>query len=213
MLSILDYRAGNLTSVRRALDHLGIPCTITSSAATIDASHGIIFPGVGAAGTAMHHLQASGLDRVLHEQTQKGKPLLGICLGCQIVLESTPENATQTLGLLPGRCERFEESWTDAQGLPINIPHMGWNNVRLQAPCPLFTDISEQAAFYFVHSYYPVPAEAYVLGTTDYGQSFCSVLGQKGLWAVQFHPEKSGRPGLQLLANFYRYCQEVSGAQ
>ena len=90
---------------------------------------------------------------------------------------------------------------------------MGWNNIRLQAPCRLFTDIADEAAFYFVHSYYPAPEAEYVLGTTEYGQSFCSVLGRPGLWAVQFHPEKSGRPGLKLLSNFYQYCLEVAGAQ
>jgi len=206
MLAIIDYRAGNLTSVRRGLEHLDIPCAITCDAETIDKATGIVFPGVGAAGSAMRNLRENGLDEVLSRQVSKGKPMLGICLGSQIVLERSEENGAETLGLLPGRTVRFDPSLRDSTGEPITIPHMGWNHVHVEASLPLFEGIEPEAEFYFVHSYYPVPDPSYCLGTTNHGVTFCSVLGREGLWAVQFHPEKSGRPGLKLLTNFYGYC-------
>jgi imidazole glycerol-phosphate synthase subunit HisH len=208
MLAILDYKAGNQTSVRRALDHLGIPCRITADPAVIEGASGIIFPGVGAAGQAMRELTTTGLDTLLAGQVAAGKPLLGICVGCQILLNYSPENDTKALGIVPGQCALFNPELTDEAGLPIRIPHMGWNQVALQAPCPLFDGIAPESEFYFVHSYYPVPAPEYVLGITTYGRPFCSMYGRTGLWAVQFHPEKSGRPGLALLRNFAAYCQE-----
>ena len=213
MLAIIDYKAGNLTSVRRALDHLGIPCTITANPEQIRASTGVIFPGVGAAGSAMAQLRATGLDRVLAEIVATGIPLLGICLGCQIILQHSEENDTPALGLVAGRCRRFAEDIHDDHGFPLPIPHMGWNAVRLVRPCRLFDGIAPESEFYFVHSYYPEPSPEAVIGVTDYGVEFCSVHGRDGLWSVQFHPEKSGRPGLKLLANFAAYCQEVRHAQ
>jgi len=207
MLAILDYKAGNLTSVRRALDHLSIPCEITADRAVIEEASGVIFPGVGAAGQAMFELDSSGLDTVLRDQVDAGKPLLGICVGCQILLDYSQENDTDTLGVIPGECRLFNPSWTDQDGRPINVPHMGWNQVRLKDPDdPLFKGVAKDAEFYFVHSYYPAPSDEYVLGTTSYGIEFCSYHGRRGLWAVQFHPEKSGRPGLKLLSNFHDYC-------
>lgn len=208
MLAILDYKAGNQTSVRRALDHLGIPCRITADPSAIAAASGIIFPGVGAAGQAMRELTTTGLDRLLREQVAAGKPLLGICVGCQILLDYSAENDTTALGIVPGECAMFNRSLTDETGQPIRIPHMGWNSVALKKPCRLFSGIAPEAEFYFVHSYYPVPKPDYVIGVTEYGLPFCSVHGREGLWAVQFHPEKSGRPGLALLRNFAAYCQE-----
>ena len=209
MLAILEYKAGNQTSVRRALDHLGIPCRITADPAVIAEASGLIFPGVGAAGQAMHELISTGLDKVLAAQVAAEKPLLGICVGCQILLEYSPENDTTALGIVPGQCAMFTPALTEEDGTPIRIPHMGWNQVRLAKPCRLFDGIEPEAEFYFVHSYYPVPEPEYVLGVTDYGLPFCSVHGREGLWAVQFHPEKSGRPGLALLHNFAAYCREV----
>ncbi|MBU1003317.1 MAG: imidazole glycerol phosphate synthase subunit HisH [Proteobacteria bacterium] len=214
MLAILDYKAGNQTSVRRALDHLSIPCVITADAAVIKAADGIIFPGVGAAGQAMGNLTSTGLDQVLAEQVAAGKPLLGICVGCQIMLDYSLENDTKTLGIVPGECRLFNAAWLDEDGQPIRVPHMGWNKVALRTPNErLFRGIDPDAEFYFVHSYYPAPAEEYMLGLTTYGTEFCSFHGRDGLWAVQFHPEKSGRPGLALLSNFAGYCQEVRDAQ
>lgn len=209
MLAILDYKAGNQTSVRRALDHLGIPCRITADPAVIADASGIIFPGVGAAGQAMRELTTTGLDALLTEQVAAAKPLLGICVGCQILLDYSAENDTQALGIVPGQCAMFNAALTDEDDSPIRIPHMGWNQVRLEKSCQLFDGIDPASEFYFVHSYYPMPSPEYVIGVTRYGLDFCSVHGRQGLWAVQFHPEKSGRPGLALLRNFAAYCREA----
>ena len=212
MLAILDYKAGNQTSVRRALDHLGIPCVITADPAVIAGAHGVIFPGVGAAGQAMNELLTTGLDKVLKDQVQAGKPLLGICVGCQIMLDYSQENDTKALGIVPGECRLFNPAWTEEDGRPIRVPHMGWNRIVQKRPCELLKGIEPEAEFYFVHSYYPAPPESYVIATCTYGEEFCAIHGGPGLWAVQFHPEKSGRPGLALLRNFYAYCKEASRA-
>ena len=208
MIAIVDYLAGNLTSVKRSLDFLGIENEITDDPKKIKQSIGIIFPGVGAAGSAMKNLKSKGLDEILKEQVSMGKPLLGICLGCQIILEYSEENSTDCLGLIPGTCNRFSESLKDEMGNFINIPHMGWNQVYLKKETPIFEGIEDGTDFYFVHSYYPSPELEYVLGTTKYGVEFCSVLGKDALWAVQFHPEKSGRFGLKILENFYNFCKK-----
>jgi imidazole glycerol-phosphate synthase subunit HisH len=213
MLAILDYEAGNQTSVLRALRYLGIPGEITRDPEAVARAEGIIFPGVGAAGQAMDNLRRSGLDVVLQAHVLNNKPLLGICVGCQILLEHCEENDTATLGIVPGRCVRFDPELEDEQGRFIRVPHMGWNSVRLTSACELFEGIEPDAEFYFVHSYYPAPDPCLVIGTTTYGVRFCSVHGRRGLWAVQFHPEKSGRPGLRLLENFYGFCKGENGAQ
>ena len=175
MLAILDYKAGNQTSVRRALDHLGIPCRITADPAIIADASGIIFPGVGAAGQAMHELTSTGLDTLLRQQIAAEKPLLGICVGCQILLDYSPENDTKALGVIPGECAMFSPTLTEPDGSPIRIPHMGWNQIRLEKPCELFDGIPPESEFYFVHSYYPVPKAEYIIGVTDYGLTFCSM--------------------------------------
>ncbi len=208
MIAILDYRAGNLTSVKRALDHLNIPNEITNHEDVLRSSKGIIFPGVGAAGSAMRNLKENRLDHTIKSLILSGKPMLGICLGCQVILDESRENAAKTLGVIPGRCEQFSRDLYDESGQPINIPHMGWNSIQFKKECSLFEDIPQGSEFYFVHSYYPIPDPAYVIGITHYGLGFCSVFGRPGLWAMQFHPEKSGRPGLKILSNFYSYCLE-----
>ncbi len=212
MLAILDYKAGNQTSVKRALDHLGIPNAITNDHETITNAKGLIFPGVGAAGQAMGELEATGLDQLIKDMVQADKPLLGICVGCQILLSYSHENDTKALDIIPGECVLFNAAWNDENGVPIRVPHMGWNRVDVQKPCALFDGIPPESEFYFVHSYYPHPNEDYAIGYTTYGETFCSVHGGPGLWAVQFHPEKSGRPGLKFLKNFWEYCQEGNDA-
>ncbi len=213
MLAILDYKAGNQTSVSRALTYLGIDNEITADPARIASAKGIVFPGVGAAGQAMHELTSTGLDDVLRAQVKAAKPLLGICVGCQILLDYSEENDTKTLGIAPGQCAMFNPALTEEDGSPIKVPHMGWNRLKVVRETPLLTGIDAQAEFYFVHSYYPVPAAGNVIATTDYGLEFCSVHGRDGLWAVQFHAEKSGRPGLRILENFADYCKEARRAQ
>ena len=207
MLAILDYEAGNQTSVLRGLASQSIPAKITAEAGELFAASGVIFPGVGAAGQAMDLLTRTGLDKVLKQLVQRGKPLLGVCLGCQILLERSEESDTETLGLIKGRCVRFDPALKDEAGDPICIPHMGWNGYSLKQPSLLFEGIPADAEFYFVHGYYTEPAPELVIATTYHGREFCSVFGRDGFWAVQFHPEKSGAPGLRLLKNFYDYCR------
>lgn len=209
MLTILDYQAGNQTSVARAFSSLGIPSEITADAETLLASSGVIFPGVGAAAQAMNHLRETGLDAVLREIVARKIPLLGICLGFQIMFEHSEESDTETLGIFPGKTRRFAEHLVDDDGARIRIPHMGWNSAPRTRQSRLFAGIPEDAEFYFVHSYYVEPAAGDVLATTNYGLTFASAAGRDGLWAVQFHVEKSGKYGLRLLQNFYGYCEEV----
>lgn len=211
MLAIIDYAAGNQTSVARALRHLDIPCEITGDPAALAAADGIIFPGVGAAAQAMYHLAATGLDRAISEAVARGQPLLGICLGCQILLERSEEGPVETLGLVPGQTRRFPSGLREEDGSRAPVPHMGWNGIRAARPSPLLAGIPDGAEFYFVHSYYVEVPPDLVLAVTGYGGDFCSVYGRDGLWAVQFHAEKSGPHGLRLLRNFHDYCRERAG--
>lgn len=213
MLAIIDYEAGNQTSVARALTYLGIPNTITASPQALLQAQGIIFPGVGAAGQAMSALRHGGLDRALAEVVAKGIPLLGICLGCQILLSHSEENATITLGIVPGECKRFDAALCEENGTPVRIPHMGWNSLTIHKDSTLLRGLAPDAEFYFVHSYYAVPPVEMRIASTLYGVEFCAVYGREGLWAAQFHVEKSGRPGLSILKNFYEYCQGGNHAQ
>lgn len=212
MIVILDYEAGNQTSVRRALDFLGVPAKVSADPELIMQAEGLIFPGVGAAGQAMRQLGATGLDTVLKDWAAAGRPLLGICLGCQIMLEHSEEGDINTLGLIKGRTRRFDPALVEEDGGPISIPHMGWNSVQLKRESRLFKGLSADAEFYFVHSYYVEPEPQYIIGTSYYGREFCSVFGRDGLWAAQFHVEKSGPAGLKLLQNFYDYCREARHA-
>jgi glutamine amidotransferase len=205
MIGIVDYKAGNLTSVARALSHLNEPCMITDDPGMLAQASRLIFPGVGAAGEAMSNLKKTQLDKWIREWVQQGKPLLGICLGMQVIFEYSEENNTKCLGILPGTVKRFSQNlWQGNKQL--KIPHMGWNHVAFQKDHPVFRGLPEGAEFYFVHSYYPFPDDdTWVIGLTDYGKPFCSVVARGNLIAMQFHPEKSGRPGLQILTNFCRW--------
>jgi len=197
VIIIIDYQAGNLTSVVRSLKALGVEGAVTQDPAVVAQASRVIFPGVGAAGTAMATLQKLGLDQALRHSFDRGVPILGICLGAQIILEASEENHATCLGLLPGRTRAL----TRADDL--KIPHMGWNRVRFLKPHPVFKNLPEGAEYYFVHSYYPAPEKAaMVLGVTDHGLEFPSAIGWRNLVATQFHPEKSGRFGLQILENF-----------
>ena len=202
MIAIINYNAGNITSVARALQNIGQEFAVTDDIQKLDTASHVIFPGVGAAGEAMAYLREKKLDVWLKNWLSTGKPLMGICLGTQIVLDYSEENDTDCIGLVAGSTKRFPDQLVSA-GQELKIPHMGWNNVEFRRSHPVFRDISPAAEFYFVHSYYPAPSdESTVLGVTDYGIKFCSVLAVKNLVAMQFHPEKSGRPGLQILRNF-----------
>lgn len=209
MIAIIDYKAGNLTSVRRALSSLGQESIITADPSLLREAERIIFPGVGAAGKAMEDLRRMKIDRALRQSFEGGKPILGICLGTQIIMESSEENNTPCLGLVKGRTVRFPENFRDKNGARLKVPHMGWNQVGLKRQHPLFAGISPDNEFYFVHAYYPLPAEPEtILGQTGYGFDFTSVIARGNLVAVQFHPEKSGRPGLRILSNFCQWNGE-----
>ena len=198
MITIVDYKAGNLTSVKRALDHLGIENQISKDPDVIQNAERIIFPGVGAAGAAMEVLKERKLDSALKESFGKGTPILGICIGCQIILSRSEEGNTSGLNLIPGVCSRFR-----LEDEALKVPHMGWNGVTVIRPHPVLSHLSPGDEFYFVHSYYPQPEDpSQVYAVCDYGGEFPVAIGTDNLFAVQFHAEKSGPLGLQLLKNF-----------
>lgn len=199
---IVDYDAGNLTSVASAVRHLGREPLVTRDPEAVVKAERVIFPGVGAAGAAMDTLKRLGLDQALRELYEKGAPILGICIGCQVIFdESEEDGGTPCLGLLPGAVRRFRF----AGGVSRKIPHMGWNEVAFRGDHPVFRGVPEGSQLYFVHSYYPCPREeADVLGTAVYGGvRFAAAVARRNLAAVQFHAEKSGPPGLRILENFF----------
>ena len=203
MIAIVDYRAGNLTSVKRALDHLGVASRIVSTGEELRATCAgtacrIIFPGVGHARAAMDSLRERKLDVTLREAFELGTPILGICLGAQIILSHSEEGDTPCLDLIAGDCPRFR--LTDRA---LKIPHMGWNEIVVTQPHPILRDVKDGDEFYFVHSYYPLPgARSHVFGTCEYGLTFPAAIGYRNVFATQFHPEKSGQIGLDVLRNF-----------
>jgi imidazole glycerol-phosphate synthase subunit HisH len=206
VIAILDYRAGNLTSVERALRFLGFPCEVTDSAESIRSADRIIFPGVGAAGKSMQDLKNLGLDSLLRERLDDGVPVLGICVGLQVLFDYSEENDTKCLGILPGKVPLFPNELRDEKGERLKIPHMGWNEVIFTREHSVFANVPPGSEFYFVHSYYPEPSDSEsIVGTTHYGITFSSAVARKNLVAVQFHPEKSGPPGLQILQDFCRW--------
>ena len=203
MIAIIDYKAGNLRSVERALKKLGFDCRITLDREEILASERVIFPGVGAAGKAMADLRHLDLGGVLKQAFENGKPFLGICIGAQIILERSEEDRVNCLGLIPGEAKAFPVPLKSGDNERLKIPHMGWNGLRLIKRHPVLTGIKREDEFYFVHSYYLMPAaDTDVIGTTEYGIRFPSIIGNRNLIAMQFHLEKSGPPGLKILKNF-----------
>jgi glutamine amidotransferase len=201
MIAIIDYEAGNLTSVARALTHLGYENQITSAAETIAAAERVIFPGVGAAKATMETLQKRRLDEVLIDFYRSGKPMLGICIGIQILFAHSDEEDTECLGLLPGYVKKFPV--TDTKTETLKVPQIGWNEVYQTESHAIFEGVPNPAHFYFVNSYYPVPeTQDVVIGKTTYGLEFCSAIAYNNLIATQFHLEKSGRVGLKMLNNF-----------
>jgi glutamine amidotransferase len=199
MIAIVDYNAGNLTSVQMALRAVGVEAVITRDPAAIMAAERVIFPGVGAAGSAMKNLADLNLRQAVTDFTQTGKPFLGICIGCQILLgKSDEDGGTECLSILPGRVKAF------APAPGVKIPHMGWNAVQFTREHPVLQGIPQGSHFYFVHGYYPElddPSSA--LGMTEYaGVTFPAIYGRGNMVACQFHAEKSGEAGLRLLKNF-----------
>lgn len=206
MIAIIDYEAGNLTSVARALTHLGYKNEITSTTETILAADRVIFPGVGAAKATMQTLQKRGLNDVLADFFRTGKPMLGICIGIQILFEHSEEEDAECLGLLPGYVKKYPATDIETQTETLKVPQIGWNEVYQTKPHAIFEGVPNPAHFYFVNSYYPEPAAAdIVIGKTTYGLEFCSAIAHDNLIATQFHLEKSGRVGLKMLNNFLKF--------
>ena len=210
MIAIIDYEAGNLASVARAVSHLGYANVITRDIGEIRSADRIIFPGVGAAGSAMTSLKRLGIDAALHEAFNQGKPMLGICLGTQIIMGYSEENQTPCLGIIPGIVRAFSPDLSNSDGIRLKIPQMGWNSVQPAKDHPVLAGLKETDEFYFVHGFYPEPAQSdHVVGTTHYGIQFASIVGYRNILATQFHLEKSGKSGLALLNNF---CQWIPAA-
>lgn len=200
-LAILDYGMGNLRSVEKAFSRAGAEVRITADDDAIVAAPGLVLPGVGAFPRAMSRIRERGWDRLLSERVAAGVPVLGICLGHQLIFESSEEfGGAEGLGLIPGRVIRLE-----AAGL--KLPHIAWSPVTWRNPNALVEGIESGTAFYFVHSYAPRPSDPEVeLGRSTYGEPFAAAVARDRIYGVQFHPEKSSAAGLRLLANFARIC-------
>ncbi len=202
MIAIIDYEGGNLTSVQRAVRHLGFDADITQDPRVIQQADRLIFPGVGAAGASMDVLNRTGLtDVVKSEVLEKKKPFLAICIGIQILFERSDEDNTSCLSIIQGQVHRFPE--TSPQNERLKIPHIGWNQVYQVQPHPIFAGIPDGTECYFVNSYYCQPADpSIVIGETEYGVRFACAVAQENIVATQFHLEKSGVAGLKMLRNF-----------
>jgi len=201
---IVDYGAGNLRSVAKALERVGAASTITDDPQEVSRASTLVLPGVGAGDAAMRALGQRGLVEPLIQYARSGKPFLGICLGMHLLMEESEEGDSRCLGLVAGRAKRLPPG--------AKVPHMGWNQVNLERPHPVFSGIPQGANFYFVHSYYvELDDMAVALGFTDYNISFCSVIARGNLVATQFHPEKSGAVGLRLYENFVRFAAGSEG--
>ncbi len=203
MIAIVDYKAGNLTSVKRALEYLGHESEITDRAERIIAADRVILPGVGAAGATMENLNALQLANVIrNEVVAKGRLFLGICIGIQVLLSHSEEDDASCLGIVPGRVTRYPRS---IDGRPLKVPQIGWNRVRQTRPHPVFAGVPDNTHFYFVNSYYPIPDDpAVTIGACEYGVPFVAAIARDNVIATQFHLEKSGTAGLKLLDNFCR---------
>ena len=197
MIAIIDYDAGNLKSVEKALQFLGVEAKITSNAEEILGADKIILPGVGAFGDAMEKLNNSGLSEVIREAVRRKIPLLGICLGLQLLFEASEESeGVDGLSVLKGKIVRIP----DKEG--FKVPHIGWNSLKINSESKLFAGIPEDSYVYFVHSYYLAAEEPIVAATTDYVVDIHAAVEKEHVFACQFHPEKSGDIGLKLLKNF-----------
>jgi len=201
MIVIIDYGLGNLGSVKNAFDKLNILSMVSSSVDEITKASGLILPGVGAAGEGMKNIKERALDSVIKQEVVKGKPILGICLGMQLLMSKSEEGNVDCLNIVEGTVKKFTIS--------LKVPQIGWNTVQAGKGSKLFKDIPQNSYFYFVHSYYCFPMDKKItIGETEYGTKFCSILQKKNIFGVQFHPEKSGDSGLSLLKIFSEIVYE-----
>lgn len=195
MIAIIDYKAGNIASVKNALKRLDKLCFTTLKSEEILSSDGVIFPGQGRASAAMLELQKKGIDKIISQIT---KPFLGICLGMQLLGSTSDEDETKCLEIFQVACRKFPPT--------VKIPHLGWNKVEFTKKSPLISKIRNGSYFYFAHSYYVDASASQIVGKTFYGFDFVSIVQKDNFYAVQFHPEKSGKQGLQLFSNFCDLC-------
>jgi len=212
MIAIVDFGMGNLRSVEKAIRYVGGRAQVTDRPAEVSAADAVILPGVGAFGDAMDNLRSRLLIAPIMLQIRAGRPVLGICLGMQLLFQESNELGRHSgLGVFPGSVLRFrqEPASPDADSANLRVPHVGWNELRVRKQSPLFRGVEPNSYAYFVHSYYVQPADpATVLATTDYGVEFVSVVGRANVFGTQFHPEKSQDTGLQMLRNFVDLCEE-----
>jgi len=212
VIAIVDYGIGNLGSVTKGFRYVGAPTVLTGDPETLAGAEALVLPGDGAFGATMDEIQRRGLAELLIRRAAAGIPLLGICIGMQVLFDESEEHGRhQGLGLLPGRVRRFFAG-EEAPGARLPVPHMGWNRLRHRREHPLLSGIAEGAHVYFVHSYYCEAAAELVLADTDYGVDFPAIVAQKNVLGMQFHPEKSQAVGLSLLRNFVRLVEEKAVA-
>ena len=205
-ICILDYGMGNLRSVEKALEHVGVEAEISNDPGAVRAADGVILPGVGAFPRAMERIRERGLDELVRERREAGVPILGICLGLQLLFDSSTELGGATgLGLLPGEVTELEAG-------DLKVPHIGWSPVRWERNSPLADGIDSETPFYFVHSFTPRATGGDVLGSAAYGERFSCAAERDNVFGVQFHPEKSSSAGLRLLANFAGVCAKAPAA-
>jgi glutamine amidotransferase len=209
-VAVIDYGMGNLHSVAKALEQVGqgIEVVVTAEPERILAAGHVVFPGVGAIRDCMGEIRRLGLDTVIHQVAEAGIPLLGVCVGMQAMMDWSAENdGTDCLGIFPGKVQFFGEALKDPlSGERLKIPHMGWNQVHQVMSHPLWQDISQDARFYFVHSYYVEPASPELIAaSSSYGFPFTAAVARDNVFAVQFHPEKSQHAGLKLYENFLKW--------
>jgi glutamine amidotransferase len=198
-IAVVDYGIGNLASAYKALAHLGADVILTESPAQVARAHGVVVPGVGNFGACLRALRSSGLEQPVRDAIADGRPVLGICVGMQMLFDASDEDATAGLAVVPGRVRRLPDSQ--------RLPQIGWNTVEVAPGSRLFAGLGAAPWMYFVHSYAPAPSDtAVVSGWCDYGERFACAIEDDNVWAVQFHPEKSGANGLRLLENFVGAC-------
>jgi glutamine amidotransferase len=203
-IAVIDYGMGNLRSVSKAIEHVapGATVSVTSDPNGVAQAERVVFPGQGAMPDCMRELEARGLRNAVVDAA-RSKPFLGICIGLQMLFERSEEGDVPGLGLFAGRVRRFLPDMVDAAGMRLKVPHMGWNRVDQVVPHELWRGIDDKSRFYFVHSYYVEPADPQLsCGTAEYGGRFTCAIARANVFAVQFHPEKSDKAGLQLLSNF-----------
>ncbi|MBJ18756.1 MAG: imidazole glycerol phosphate synthase subunit HisH [Deltaproteobacteria bacterium] len=198
-IALVDYGAGNIRSVAKALERSDLDPVVTSDPAVVRGADGVLLPGVGAFRDAVNALEEAGLADAIREVTTHGRPYLGICFGLQLLFgEGTEHGSTPGLGQLRGRVTRFPDKDTDGQ--PLLVPHIGWNEVRFEGDHPMIEALPERDVYYFVHSYRPEPTDPEIIvGRADYGGTFCAAIAKDNVFAIQFHPEKSQSAGKRLL--------------